>query len=131
MNDIQGPFTDLRTFLNGANLTDTNIQNAGISLAKLVPLILYGMINGSTGAISNAGSGGWTSVKSGTGFYTVTFSPAFSAAPVVVASVNTAGAAQVATVNSVAAGSTALTAVVSTTGAGADANVMFLAIGAR
>jgi hypothetical protein len=31
MNDIQGPFTDLRTFLNGANLDSTNIAVNGVT----------------------------------------------------------------------------------------------------
>lgn len=37
MNDIQGPFTDLRTFLNGANLDDTNTATANKRVTLLAP----------------------------------------------------------------------------------------------
>lgn len=130
MNDIQGPFTDLRTFLNGANLSDVNLQNAGTGLAKLTPLILYGTVNGGTGAISQAGSGGWTSARTSAGNYTLTFSPAFSAVPALVVSPVGVGTFS-STVGSLSTSSAAV-ATFSLAGAGTDMNlVAFIAIGVR
>lgn len=50
MTDIQGPFTDLRTFLNGANLDDTNIAPGGGG--KTGAFLAYGSI-GQTLASTN------------------------------------------------------------------------------
>lgn len=39
MIDISGPFTDLRTFINGGNLTDSNVQAAGLTYASLAAVV--------------------------------------------------------------------------------------------
>lgn len=129
MNDVQGPFMDLRTFLNGANLSDTNMQNAGTGLAKLTPLILYGMLT-NVGGVFFAGSGGWTPSTTGTGLYTITFSPAFSVNPVVLVTPSLSGAV-VANVPTITASAATVSVFNSTTGVGVNAIVGFVAIGPR
>lgn len=131
MNDIQGPFTDLRTFINGANLSDTNLQAAGTSLSKLVPLILYGTVAGLTGAISNAGSGGWTSSRSATGTYAVTFSPTFSVAPVFLPGLQVVGGQVGITIPSISTTAAGVVTFNTSTNATVDANFFFMAIGVR
>lgn len=130
MADIKGPFDDLENWLNGQNITDSNVQAAGIGFAKLTPLVLYGTVNGSTGGIAFAGSGGWTSSKGGAGAYTVFFSPNFSAAPMVVATPNVAAQCTIFTLSKTGA-SIVFNTIVPTNGGALDANVDFVAIGLR
>lgn len=130
MNDIQGPFTDLKTFINGANITDTNVSAAGLGIAKLTPLWLYGTVNGSTGAILVAGSAGWTSSRTSAGIYVLTFSPAFSATPNLVVTPNSASAVAH-TVTAISSSSATINTYLSTNGSASDSNVMFQVIGVR
>lgn len=132
MADIKGPFDDLENWLNGLNITDTNVQAAGLSLSRLVPLILYGSVDGNTGAIVNAGSGGWSSSRSAAGQYTLTFSPAFSSAPIVVALANFGGGAMTTLAPTIAAVNCVINTNLITGGnPGQNANFSFIAIGAR
>lgn len=62
-------------------VTGPKVAAATLGLDKLTPLVLYGTVNGATGAVLSAGSGGWSSVRNAPGSYTITFSPAFSATP--------------------------------------------------
>lgn len=116
-----------------ADLTVTGgkVADATLGLAKLTPMLLYGTVNGTTGAIFNAGSGGWTSSRGGVGSYGLTFTVPFSAPPVLLASANTAGSAEVAVVTALAVSTAGITTNITTSGAGADANFTFVAIGAR
>lgn len=130
MNDIQGPLTDLRTFINGANLTDTNVTAAGLSLSRLVPLVLYGIVDGALGTAVFTGSGGWSSARTGAGLYTITFSPAFSVAPVLLLT-PIAAAARAAVAANILTGSAPVSTFTTNTAANADTTFCFFAIGPR
>lgn len=56
-------------------------------LGNSLPRIIYGHVS-STGSISRAGSGGWTSVRNSIGNYTVTFTIAFISSPFVLLTPN-------------------------------------------
>jgi hypothetical protein len=116
----------------GANIDGAKFGDASISLAKLTVLVLWGSVGGGTGAISNAGSGGWSSSRTGAGVYVLTFAPAFSAAPVILATPNFAGGALTALAAAISTSSVTINTNLITTGnPGQDSNFGFVAIGAR
>lgn len=140
--EVNANFTAVTAQVNG-NLENVNIKSgadidgakmlaASLALAKLVPLILYGAVNGSTGAILSAGSSGWSSSHSGTGQYTLSFSPVFSSAPIVVALASFGGGALTTLTTSVSGSSAVINTNLITAGnPGQDANFHFIAVGAR
>jgi hypothetical protein len=92
--------------------------------------VLYGLVT-SLGAVSVAGSGGWTPARTATGVYTLTPSPVFTAVPAVVAIAGPTGGATVCSVSAVTASLITLNTFTANTGAAVDSGFLFIAIGAR
>jgi len=129
--DIRNALSTIQTAING-NLDANNLTNASVTLAKLAPLVLYGAINGTNGAILIAGSGGWTSSRSGAGTYGVTFSPVFSSIPVVTFTQLVGGAGTACMLTTVTASNFGCTSyTVAASPVLQDTNIFFIAIGAR
>lgn len=101
-----------------------------VPLSKLVPRILYGAVNGSTGAALQAGSAGWTSTKDASGVYTVTFSPVFSVVPVVTLGLMSTIAAAI-QINTISASAVNIFTKDAPVGNVLDCSFQFMAIGAR
>lgn len=92
------------------------------------PRIVAGTVNGATGGVVSGS--GFTSVRTAAGTYIVTFAPVFAAVPSVAFGTDTTGGASVALLNGLPTAAvcnvfTLLTA----TGALADRNFSFIAVG--
>lgn len=87
--------------------------------------IAYGHVS-STGSISRAGSGGWTSVRNSVGNYTVTFGVAFAATPFVLLTPNSGIIARI--VGTPAVGSFVISTL-DAAFANADFDTTFVAVG--
>lgn len=99
--------------------------------ADLANQACFGYVS-SGGTIGLAGTGDWTVSRGGVGTYTVTYNTPFAAAPMVVAMpANTGVAAAIKGSGGTAATAMVFFAYVAATGAAADMDFMFIAIGPR
>jgi hypothetical protein len=128
--DLRNALSLIQTLLNG-NIDSANITDGSIQIGDLLPKIVYGVVNGSTGAILIAGSGGWSSSRAAAGQYTVTFSPVFSALPIIIPAAQIASTATFIMTAAAANQFTTSSFTVSGSPAAIDANMHFIAIGAR
>jgi hypothetical protein len=91
--------------------------------------VLAGAVVGATGAISSAGTGGWTSARTAVGAYTITYDRAFKALGLPVALPGVTAGALSLKYTAVVAGSFSLQSFNTAGGANADTDFTFIVVG--